>query len=512
MSRVKSLVLDSGSTLTVLLLVVVLIPANVRAASLQAGVGVESITSDSPTQPIHDPLMAKALVVDNGSTRAVLICLDLIGTSESLTAAVRRRLREELDIAEFCVLVNASHNHHTGGQVADDVVERIVRAVHRAVENKVAVKIGAGTGREDRITINRRLRMKDEKHWTIRRATPSPKDETVAGLGPVDWEIGLLRLDRLDGRPLAVVYNFACHAYGGVPGGAVTADLPGFASRVIEEAWPGVVAMFVQGAAGDVTPIRYKDFDSPPPTEQLGTRLGLSTLHAVQGLSLTQEATVRVESEVLDLPRRTDVQARIDSLLAQQEEILQFFAGLGCGTHGAGTPLSFKSFLPLYMKHVIDPKHPAYASYLYAEEEATGQNGLTKLDAENRKRIDNYLECIDRMEKLILIRTNLQMFQQRLKQADAGPLRAEVQTMKIGPFVLVSFAGEPFAEVGLRIKERSPFPHTFVAGYSNGSVGYAPTADAYDKEAYEDALTHLAPEWHEIFENKALELIRRLAD
>ncbi len=511
MPRVKSLVLNSGSTLAVLL-VAILIRADATAASLQAGVGVENITSDSPTQPIHDPLFAKTLVVDDGNTCAVLVCLDLIGASEALTAAVRRQLREELAIAESSVTLNASHNHHTGGQVADDVVPRIVRAVHRAVENKVPVKIGAGAGREQRITINRRLRMKDGKHWTIRRATPSPKDETVAGLGPVDWEIGILRLDRLDGKPLAVVYNFASHAYGGVPGGEVTADLPGFASRVIEEAWPGAVAMFVQGAAGDVTPIRYKDFDAPPPTEQLGTWLGLSTLHAAQGLALAEEGSVRVESEVIQLPRRTDVQARIDSLLAQQEEILQFFTGLGCGTHGAGTPLNFKSFLPLYMKHVVDPEHPAYASYLYAEEEATDQRGLRELDAQNQKRIDNYLECIDRMEKLILIRTNLQIFQQHLKDPDTSPLPAEVQAIKIGPLVLVTFAGEPFAEVGLRIKERSPFPNTFVAGYSNGSVGYAPTADAYDKEAYEDALTKLAPQWQEIFENKALELLERLKE
>ncbi|MHB8898954.1 MAG: hypothetical protein ACYC6Y_09430, partial [Thermoguttaceae bacterium] len=224
------------------------------------------------------------------------------------------------------------------------------------------------------------------------------------------------------------------------------------------------------------------------------------------------DGAVRVASEVVELPRRTDTQARIDSLLAQQEEVLQFFTGVGCGTHGAGTPLNFKSFLPLYMKHAVDPEHPAYASYLYAEEEATGQTGLKELDAQNRKRIDNYLDCVDRMEELILIRTNLEIFRQRLKQADTGPLRAEIQAVRVGPFALVTFPGEPFAEVGLRIKDQSPLANTFVVGYSNGSVGYAPTADCYDKEAYEDALSQLAPEWQGIFESKALELLRRVEE
>ena len=86
--------------------------------------------------------------------------------------------------------------------------------------------------------MNRRLRLQDGRHWTIRRANPSPRDSDVAGLGPLDPEIGILRVDRNDGRPLAVLYNFAGHAYGGVPDGSVTADLPGFASAVLEEGHP----------------------------------------------------------------------------------------------------------------------------------------------------------------------------------------------------------------------------------------------------------------------------------
>ena len=72
--------------------------------------------------------------------------------------------------------------------------------------------------------MNRRLRMKDDTQWTIRRTTPSPKDADVAGLGPVDPQIGLLRVDTAAGKPLALLYNFACHAYCGTPGGGIGAD------------------------------------------------------------------------------------------------------------------------------------------------------------------------------------------------------------------------------------------------------------------------------------------------
>ena len=78
--------------------------------------------------------------------------------------------------------------------------------------------------------MNRRLRLADGKAWTIRRAMPSPPDDEVGGVGPTDPEIGVLRLDRADGSPLAVLYNFAVHPYGGVPSGAVLSRLR-FSSR-----------------------------------------------------------------------------------------------------------------------------------------------------------------------------------------------------------------------------------------------------------------------------------------
>ena len=62
----------------------------------------------------------------------------------------------------------------------------------------------------------------------------------------------------------------------------------------------------------------------------------------------------------------------------------------------------------------------------------------------------------------------------------------------------------------MNIKKNSPFEHTFVVGYSNGYIGYAPTARAYSGEAYGATNNMLNPEWQEIFEKKASEIISRL--
>ena len=484
---------------------------NVEAASLRAGVAVRNITADAPAKYVHDPLYAKALVLEDGATKAVIICVDISSVSGTLLSEVRQRVQEELGINQKNVLLNASHNHNTWNQTVKDMVGRIVQAVEQAASTMVPVKIGVGAGYEDRISMNRRLKLKNGKEWTIRRANPSPQDSEVVGLGPMDTEIGILRLDKVKGGTLVVLYNFALHAYGGVPDGGVTADLPGFASRVIEEAMgPGAVALFVQGAAGDITPIRYKDFDAPPPTERLGMMLGLSVITAAKRLPMKEQGGIKVVSEIIELPRRHDIAVRIESLEEQQEEILRFFAGVGCGAHGAGTSLNFKSFLPLYIKHSIDLNYPSYSSYLYLSEQMTDREDLKHLDAANKKRVGKYLQCIYKMEELIRLRTNLQILKGHLRKDDSRPLVVEIQGIRVGNFVLVTFPGELFAEVGLRLKKQSPFPHTFIAAYSNGHIGYAPTADVYGSEAYEDVLTRLGPQWQQLYETKALAIIRKL--
>ena len=130
---------------------------------------------------------------------------------------------------------------------------------------------------------NRRLMLKDGRETDVRRAYSLPPDEDVAGVGPVDPQIGVLRLDRKDGQTLAVVYNFACHPILGATRQHHSADIIGFASKVIEEnLGDGTVALFVQGCAGDINPVLYKDFSRPRDAERLGNMLGLSTLRAAR--------------------------------------------------------------------------------------------------------------------------------------------------------------------------------------------------------------------------------------
>ena len=483
-----------------------------ETGALRAGVAKSDITTSAEGAVINDPLYAKALVLDGGTTRVAIIAVDAVAIGnifdikDDFLPKLRDRIQKELSIPGHNVLVNASHTHPPCGLLCEDAeqVDRTFHAVKRAVQNMVPVKVGTGVGHEDRFIINRTLRLKNGQSWTIRHANPCPPDEEVEGLGPIDPEIGILRIDRMDGQPLAVVYNYACHPLLGVPGGAITANFPGFASKVIEEnLGNGAMALFLQGAGGDITEVLYKDVNRPRDSEPPGTMLGLSTLKALRDIQ-TGDATLTVASETVALPRRTDVPERVEALRREQAEWLASLRS---------TSLNIKTFLPLYIKYALSPDCPSDYSYRYLQAESIGTNELAAMDAENRSNIEKYLSNIRAMEKLARIQDKIATLKHHKAQNDeAGEptIQAEVMGVKIGDCVLITAPVEVLAEVGLNVKRASPYEHTFMAAFSNGYMHYGAPAADYDRGGYEVTECLLAPEWQHIYERTAGEVIRRL--
>jgi hypothetical protein len=481
------------------------IPTNTQ---LRAGVARADITG-AEAGPANDPLYVKALVLRGDATTVVLVTVDAVAIEEighiknGYLARVRARLQEELGVPPESVLIAASHCH---GVVCADVEDRTVQAVKQAWQNLVPVKTGAGVGREDRIMENRRVRLKDGGEADVRRAYALPPDEEVAGVGPVDPEIGLLRLDRQDGGTLAVVYNFACHPIQGVPGGGNTADLVGFASRVIEGALSdGAMAFFLQGCGGDINPIWYKDVDHPHDAEPMGNLLGLSALQALRNIQGREGGGLKILRETVSLPR-ADLSPHIESLQAEQARLLRSLKG---------TSLNLKTFLPLVVKYSLSRAYPSYDAHRYLHDRTMGRGDLDRLDAENRSHIEQYIHNIHVMEQLTRVQINLNLLKKhQARNAAAGgePIEAEVIGLRIGDFALVTFPGELSVQIGLNIKKRSPHPLTFIAGVTNGYIYYAPTAEQLNNRggAQEDSDCVLAPEWQTIYEDKAAEILMRL--
>ncbi|MFA6242217.1 MAG: hypothetical protein WC655_14885 [Candidatus Hydrogenedentales bacterium] len=480
----------------------------VDATALSAGAAKVDITNVE-AGPVNDPLFAKALVLKEDSTTLAIVTIDAVaigeigGIGNDFLATVRARVESELGIPPSNVLVNASHCH---GVVCTDVAERTFQAVKEAVQNLVPVKAGAGSGHEDRIMENRRLRLKSGKEADVRHAYSMPSDAEVAGVGPVDPEIGVLRLDRLDGTTLAIVYNFACHPIQGVPSHGNTADLTGFASKAIEENMSaGTVALFLQGCAGDINPVGYKGVDVPRDAEPLGNLLGLSALRALRAVLPNEDSRLKVLNESIALPRADTAQ----TIASQEAELTRLLQSL------RGTSLNLKTFIPLVVKYGLTEEYPSYYSHGYMHEEMFGRDGLKKLDAENRANMQQYIDNIHTMEELTRVQTNLELLRKHQAAntaAGKSTVDVEVLAVRIGEYVLVTFPGELTVQIGLNIKKASPHEHTFVAGYTNGYIYYAPTDEQLRNVggAQEDSDCILAPGWQKLYEDEVASLLGKL--
>ena len=270
--------LGPGAVARALLLALALAAADARAAGLTAGAATVEIAVP-PGTPLAgygavarrafpdllgrrphafwfkshegqaDPIAARALVLEHGATRLVWIATDLIAVDRRLTADLATRIERALG-GPATLIVSASHTHSGPGAFADSevmgvvaldrpdadvreaVVAALVDAARRAHERRAAARVGVAAG-----------------------AAP---DLTRSRLGePIDRELVVVKVAGHDGRPVALVWNFAIHpTMYGARNLRLSGDVTGLASRALESAL-GVPALFVNGAVGDVSPRRH---------------------------------------------------------------------------------------------------------------------------------------------------------------------------------------------------------------------------------------------------------------
>ena len=490
-------------------LLVLLLAARASAAQLFAGVGRVEIT-DREAGPVNDPAFVRALVLKSGDATAVLVAVDAVAIGgighipDTFLGRVRARLQTDLGIPPGHVIVNASHCHAT---VRTDVHELTVQAIKEAVKSLEPVRAGAGVGHEDRISENRRLLLKDGSEADMRRAYPMPPDGEIAAVGPIDPQIGILRLDRLDGRPLAVVSVFACHPIMNPPSKGSSADFPGVAAASVDAALgDGAMSFFVQGCGGDINPIRYKETGRPADAEPLGEMFAASVLAAARRIDTRPDVVLTVTCDTVHLPRATDYETRIACLEAERQALVEKLRPVS---------VNFKGFLPLLVEQGLAPDMPSHAAQAYLHDEALGRRPLSQHDADNRRLVTDYLHNVESMERLVRLNANLALLRKNLaltQAAGSDTLAAEVCGLRVGDFRLVTFPGELSAQVGLAIKQAAGQPTSFVAGYTNGYIYYTPTAQQRRNTGFaqEDCDTLVAPEWQAIFEARAVAVLQGL--
>jgi len=209
-----------------------------------------------PSTAVHDPLYAKALVIEAGGQRVAIVTMDLGSIS---TEVLFKRVAGELKIP--VLLLSLSHTHSGPAFMAyslkadnpsDYQVElegKLFEVVKRASESMSPARLSAGRG-AIQLGYNR-LQVREDGRA---RAVFNNLDRVP--YGPVDPEVMLLQVEDLSGKPRALLVHYAAHAVVLGPTNCLySADYPGVLQARVEAAMPGVQAMFVQGAAGDINPL-----------------------------------------------------------------------------------------------------------------------------------------------------------------------------------------------------------------------------------------------------------------
>lgn len=470
---------------------------------------------------VDDPLYLRVLVLDDGSRKYAFITMDttaigcrtitqdILGDSaDDFMPRLRERLLADGGVEAECVTVCASHTHPPGRLLCDDdaQINKAAEAVRTALQNMVPVRIGSASSEQRQLTINRTLMMKDGTDYTLRICNPYPPDDEVEALRPVDPEVCVLRVDRLDGTPLAVLYNFACHLLIGTVGWNITADFPGVTSEYVERTLGhDVMAFFTQGAGGDVHEISQMDVHHPVWGRDFGVTLGESVLEAYRKAKPT-EVSIRLVSEVVSFPLRKDISEVVSALREEQAALL---------ASTRYTNLHFKSFLPLYLKYTMGSAYPLNHAYRYMQAEEVGNPGYTTMDTRNTLSVEKYLSSMRAMERMARNEekiATLLRHQEVIDTLGTTEVNAEIQGILMGDCVCITAPMEVLTETGLKVKKSSPFPHTFVASDANGYLHYAPPASYYARGGYESTECLLDPAWEAVFFDAVERIFRRLQE
>lgn len=208
-----------------------------------------------PSNGVHDPLFAKVLILRSGDVQLGIVTADL-------GSLVSKRLHEEAARRGIRpLLLAASHSHSSpafippsvtaeqGAPYQREVEDKILGALERAQKAMFPALFGVGRG-EIQAGYNRLVRREDG------RARALFDNLERLPLGPIDPEFMVLRVDDRAGNPRAVLTHYATHSVVlGSTNCKFSADYPGVVQARIEAEMPGVQAMFVQGAAGDINPL-----------------------------------------------------------------------------------------------------------------------------------------------------------------------------------------------------------------------------------------------------------------
>jgi hypothetical protein len=273
------------------LLVVLGTVAHLRAGELKAGAFAQDITPqkfpvsvngnfrDVTATSAHDPLHARCLVLDDGTTKLAIVVVDACMIPREIVDAAKALAEKKTGIPAANMLVSATHTHTAptlaGVFQSDPDVEyvkfltrKIAEGIETAHKNLVPAKLTWGVAEEPNQVFNRRWHMKPGvKNLDpfggdtdkVKTNPPRMSPDLLEPAGPTDPRVTVLAVRTADGKPLALFANYSLHYVGDMP--ALSADYYGvFADSVAGKLKAGkdFVGILSNGTSGDVNNVNFK--------------------------------------------------------------------------------------------------------------------------------------------------------------------------------------------------------------------------------------------------------------
>jgi len=408
-------------------------------ATLRVGAARVDITPPAdPANPpsgkyAHERLYARAIVLDNGTTKAALIGADQGGLSEGVWEAASKQIAAELNCPAENIVMSATHTHSGWGpggfpgmrglrpdadanQPPPPIAGQILDAVRQAKTRLQAARVGYGTGKSY-LNVNRDAVDGESHLWTQAPNLEGPSDKTVA----------VIEFLSATGEPIAVYMDYAMHPVNGFLAGLTSADFAGAASRYVEQAFDDkTVVVFVQGASGDQNPLYLR-----AGTNAMASQSGVP----ITGYVLTRE---RVEAPIRDGKVKA---APLDPKVKDVLERVMDSEGILLGEEVIRVMTNIKRL-------------EASANITAAQKTVT---------CPGRKRTDTAREGTP-------------------GTYEAGdPVDIRLGVMRIGNIALTSVNAEVYSAIGQRLKRESPMADTFMVTLANGMAnsGYIPNDTAF---------------------------------
>jgi len=254
-----------------------------------------------PAEGIHDNIWVKALALSNGEKKFVIVTLDIVGLPPNVKPQVVERLKADGWSLENVMLLS-SHSHASLNMSALNdkndlnipqigifqpellqfVLGKIVEAIQKAGQSLQPVKVGTASTHIEGMNRNRR------------------------GAGFTDTELTVTRIDRMTGKPLAMLVNWTAHpTFVNAEDMLVSGEWPGYLQRELE-AWidDGVTAMYYNGAEGDQAPTGAVGGSHYEQAEDYGRKIAIRAAQVYRGIEPKEDVVFDYTFTTISLPER----------------------------------------------------------------------------------------------------------------------------------------------------------------------------------------------------------------